>query len=173
MIFRCLITTKKERLVKKFLKRILKLKCVANKCGHKTKIKGTIKFFGEETTMSMPLEENGNPDYCLECISKMSIKCAWCSKPILIGEPITLYIPEPEFEIPSHAKTFNHAEGKIGLVGCLDIDCCASGADVQGRWMPPGEVQRVPSPIERLLATPSANTVICNDLSKPEEVTLM
>lgn len=126
---------------------------VANKCGHKTKKKGVIHYFGEAGVMEMPLSENGNPDYCLECVGDMTIQCAWCKNPIPIGSPVTLYIPKEDFEIPEHAVRYeNEGDERDSLVGCIGWECAASGADIQGHWMPPGKVKRCMSPLEMCLA---------------------
>jgi len=123
----------------------------ANVCGHQTKKKGMMKLpDGEKNIMSMPLANNGNPDYCLDCIGRMTIQCAWCNNRIAIGDPVTLYMPKKDFAVPEHAVHYSE-DGHDFLVGCLGWNCAESGADLGGRWMPPGVVQRVPSPIELCL----------------------
>lgn len=145
---------------------------IANKCDHETKQKGFINNGESESIMEMPLTKNGKPDYCLACIGKMSIKCAWCGKPISIGSPVTLYSPGPtdylffssegrskvqtereqeNFEVPKHAVVYS--EDPLLLVGCLGLGCADTGADICGRWMPPGEVERTPSPVEIIMAS--------------------
>ena len=124
----------------------------ANICGHKTKQEGHMSNGENMTNMKMPLAENGNPDYCLECIGDMSIKCAWCGKPITIGSPVTLYTPKEEFEIPEHAVHYTKNDSKA-LVGCSGRGCAIPGFDICGKWMPPGEVKRLPSPVELCIAT--------------------
>lgn len=140
---------------------------VANLCGHRTKLTGQLCSHGHNHTMSMPLAENGQPEHCLDCIGKMSIKCAWCENTIDIGDPVTLYVQNESFVIPQHAVRYG--EDPIRLVGCLGWECAQSGADRQGFWMPPGIVERVPSPIELLLFGEKASEVITNDLSDPNE----
>lgn len=112
----------------------------ANVCGHKTEQKGFMHEFENITIMQMPLAENGKPDYCLECIGNMSIKCAWCANPISIGSPITLYTPKDTFKVPDYAVAYTE-NGSKALVGCLGWDCARTGADMCGRWMPPGKVE--------------------------------
>jgi hypothetical protein len=142
----------------------------ANICGHQTKKKGRITSFGESYIMEMPLQENGNPDYCLECIAKMAIKCAWCGQPIHIGSPVTLYAPrEKDHKMPECAVRYK--EGEPYFVGCLRWDCADSGMDRQGFWVPPGEVERVPSPLEIMLAPGNEGKgVIISDLSNPNDL---
>jgi len=102
--------------------------------------------------MRMPLANNGHPDYCLKCIGKMSIRCVWCGRTILIGSPITLLTPLESFNVPDYAVKYG--EGKISAyVGCLGWDCADTGADLAGYWMPPGVVTRVQSPSEIVLQT--------------------
>ncbi len=138
----------------------------ANICGHPTKKTGRITPFSETLTMSMPLVENGNPDYCLDCISKMSIHCAWCAHPIYIGKPVTLYAPQEHFLLPEHAVRYR--DDPRCFVGCLRRDCSDGGIDRAGFWMPPGKVHRVPSPLEMVLM--SGKTVITNDLGDPNNL---
>lgn len=140
---------------------------VANICGHKTKKKGRIVSLGEGHIMDMPLSENGNPDHCLECIAAMSIKCAWCSGPIHIGSPVTLYVPKESFEVPDHAVRFQ--DDPQCLVGCLGWDCAGSGMDRAGFWYPPGKVYRVPTPMEMALAS-GGRAVIVHDLGNPADI---
>lgn len=104
--------------------------------------------------MKMPLSDNERPDYCLECIGKMTIQCAWCDGPIYIGSPITLYTPKEGFVIPEHAIRHNE-NSREKLVGCMRRGCGEMVA-MCGYWMPPGEVARVPSPIELCLTTGKA-----------------
>jgi hypothetical protein len=119
--------------------------------------------------MSMPLTGNGNPDYCLKCIAGMSIKCAWCENSIHIGDPVTLYIPEPTYVAPEYAVRFH--EDPRCLVGCLGWNCASTGADRQGFWMPPGRVKRIPSPIEMLMSSgDEGKVVIVEDLSDPRDL---
>lgn len=126
-------------------------------CGHETKRAGEIVVFGESSIMEMPVNEEGHPDYCLDCIAKMSIRCAWCGGAIKIGALVTLYIPQESFVVPEYAVCYQHGEHEA-LVGCLRWDCADTGADMCGRWMPPGNVERFPSPIE--LALQGNNMVI-------------
>lgn len=124
--------------------------------------------------MKIPLAKNGRPDYCIECIGKMSIKCAWCGHPIVIGELITLHIPKKDSKVPDYAVHYTE-DGVNALVGCSRMSC-ADGYDLCGRWLPPGKVIRIPSPLELCLAScergePSA--VIVDDMSKyPGSVSL-
>lgn len=141
----------------------------ANVCGHRTKKTGRFVSYGEGCITSMPLSENGNPDYCIDCIGKMSIKCAWCEGSIHIGDPVTLYAPQESFKVPEHAVRY-HNDPKC-LVGCLRWNCAETGGDRAGFWVPPGKVARVPSPIEMLMAGGSeGNAVVVHDLSDPKNL---
>lgn len=141
----------------------------ANVCGHRTKKTGKVTSRGESYAISMPLSKNGSPDYCLDCIAKMSIGCAWCERSIHIGDPVTLYMPRETFKVPEHAVRYD--EDDRFLVGCLGWECAETGADHQGFWMPPGKVARVPSPIETLmLGGDDSKAVIVGDLSDPKHL---
>lgn len=123
------------------------------KCGHETKIKGKVTAFGHTTTTKMPVNEDGSLDYCLDCIGKMTIRCAWCKEPIFIGDIITLYSPmkKDEFVLPEDAVIYN--EERMTVVGCGRITCADTGADYAGSWLPgengKGKVHRRPTMIEQ------------------------
>jgi len=144
--------------VRKFLSRT-----VMAKCGHKTKMVDVIEIDGEKITFS--LKKGVRPEYCINCLKEMSIKCAWCGKSILPGDPITLYSPRDESKVPEHAVIYK--KDPLQLVGCLRWGCADTGADRAGFWVPPGEVQRVMSPLERAMAT--NNVVIVNDVTDINE----
>lgn len=153
-----------------YLSRFMRKSYKANICGHKTKLRGVMKFEGDSTIMRMLPQENGSPDYCLDCIAKMTIKCAWCGSPIWIGRSITLYAPTKKFKIPEYAVRYTD-HGHLELVGCLRSMCAMTGADMCGLWLPPGRVERFLSPMELALATNKA--VFVNDISNyPESVSL-
>ncbi|MCK5021723.1 MAG: hypothetical protein KAR54_00535 [Candidatus Pacebacteria bacterium] len=122
------------------------------KCGHKTRIKGKISAFGETITMKMLVNKDGSVEYCLECIGKMAILCAWCKKPIFIGSSITLYSPrnKDEFELPENAVIYD--KERMAVVGCGRTTCAETGADYAGQWIPDedgkGKVHRRPTIIE-------------------------
>jgi hypothetical protein len=142
-------------------------------CGHKTKLEGNLTAFGEESWLGMKIPKGKkHPEYCLGCLEKMTIRCAWCGKAIFIADPITLYTPrDPEFVVPDHAVVYN--EKPLQLVGCLRMDCADSGISRAGFWYPPGEVHRVPSPLELMLAQcergEGGGMMVCNNLADPVE----
>ena len=105
----------------------------ATKCGHRTQRTGQVSAFGQTITTKMPTNENGSMDYCLDCIGKMAIRCAWCGDPIFIGNPITLYTPHGDFQVPEHAIVYN--KEPLQLVGCLGWNCAETGADRAGFWV--------------------------------------
>ncbi len=143
----------------------------ASKCKHKTKRKGVISSGGEIITMSMPLGEANRPEYCLDCVAKMTIRCAWCGSTIFIGDKVTLYTPKDTFKIPDYAVKYTENESKA-LVGCLRRNCSITGADMCGEWVPPGKVRRFPSPTELVLQTGS--TVFVSNMSKyPKSVSFV
>ncbi len=115
-------------------------------CGHLTK---RTDFLDEGVLLKMPKNNKGTFDYCHECLKKMTIKCTWCQEKIYIGDRITLYVAEEDFMAPDGAVCYN--EEKRQYVGCLSYDCADSAADIQGIWMPPGKVMRIPSPFEKAL----------------------
>ena len=135
----------------------------AKVCGHKTKLVCEIDVFGKKIIVQF--NRHSEMLYCPECTAKMSIKCAWCEKSIMIGDPITLYTPmKKDFEIPKHAVIYK--KDPLQLVGCLRWDCADCG-DRMGFWDYPGKVERVLSPIEIALMT--GKTVIVGDLTDINE----
>lgn len=133
-------------------------------CGHKTKIKGEIRYVkaefedgDEETTTSLTLTLNkeGEVTHCLSCIEDASIRCTWCGGTILPDEPITLYSSaKDDFVAPVYAVEYNpDNRKKPSYVGCLRWNCADTGADVCGNWGFDKQVHRRPSPIELALTT--------------------
>ena len=125
----------------------------AMRCKHRTKLVGTVSALGRTTTTKMKLNSGGSVDYCLDCIGRMSIRCAWCGNPIFIGDPITLYTPEGNFRVSDWMVTYS--KKPLQLVGCLGLDCADTGADRAGFWVPGedgnGQVKRVPTAYEAFL----------------------
>ena len=125
----------------------------ATKCGHRTKRSGQVSAFGHTMTTKMPRNRDGSVDYCIDCISKMAIQCSWCSHPIFVGDPVTLYTPSDDFQAPQHAVVYNSEP--LQLVGCLGWNCADTGADRAGFWLPgengKGRVRRVPTAYEAIL----------------------
>ncbi|NTW14626.1 MAG: hypothetical protein HGA31_06425 [Candidatus Moranbacteria bacterium] len=133
-------------------------------CGHKTWLKGRVHAHDEFCVTRIPITDGHTP-YCHACLEKMAIRCAWCGKPIFVGDPITLYSPKKGFEIPDYA--IRYSEDPLTLVGCLRWDCAESGMDRSGFWMPPGQVVRVMNAYEQIMATGTA--VVVNDLGDFKE----
>jgi hypothetical protein len=128
------------------------------RCGHKTKKKDKVTAFGETITTEVPLVD-GKIEYCHKCLEKMAIRCAWCGKPIFIGDPVTLYsLTNGTKEMPKHAVC--HDKKLNQYVGCLRCDCADTGADRAGFWVPPGVVERIPTPYEILMADSTKKCII-------------
>lgn len=137
----------------------------ATKCGHRTKRTGKVSAFGRVIITQMPTNKSGKVDYCLNCLGKMAIRCAWCGGPIFIGDPITLYTPKDDFQVPEY--TVIYREKPLQLVGCLGWDCADTGADRAGFWLPgenrKGRVWRVQTALEAILGAEVPSMVIVND----------
>jgi len=147
-----------------FLHNFLSVKYTASVCGHKTKLMEEVDIFGEKNRVTLvPLKKKGKLEYCIKCLSEMTIRCAWCGKPIIIGDPITLYAPEKkDFQIPNGVVVYK--KNPLQLVGCLRRECSEGGIDRAGFWVAPGVVYRVLSPLEMIFASGSEDPIICNDL---------
>ena len=134
-------------------------------CGHKTKIKDWVFAFNEGVITELPVEK-GRTAYCHKCLEKMAIRCAWCGKTIFIGDAVTLYLQQEDSQTPDYAVFYSQDPSR--LVGCLRWECASSGADRSGFWMPPGKVERVPSPLEMAVAKTDP-IVLVNDVTDYEE----
>lgn len=140
----------------------------ARVCGHQTAKVGWIRAFGEETITEMPEMEGGGLAYCLDCLGKMAIRCAWCGKAIFIGNPVTLYSAQDR-TIPEGATVYDAERGSV--VGCLGWNCADTGADRAGFWLPDpnnpgtGYVHRIMTAYEQVMAT--GQIVIIEDTSRP------
>lgn len=141
---------------------------IAKECGHGTKRAIEVSAFGYTRK---GIFKKDDLQYCSDCLVNMTIKCAWCGKPIFVGDPVTLYTPMKEdFIVPKHAVIYK--KDPLQLVGCLRWDCADTGVDRSGFWVPPGKVQRVLSPIEILMgrvAEGDCSAMICDDLLDPSK----
>jgi hypothetical protein len=153
---------------------------VSAKSGKPTKRTGKITAFGEIRTMTMPLNDRGGLEYTLEEIQGMAIRCAWCGKPIFIGECITLLTPAEKFEIPDYAVV--HNRDPMQLVGCLRWDCAPTGALWAGYWVPDdknfgkGKVLRILSPLEQIflnLQEGNTDAIIVGEVGDPSSVKIL
>lgn len=139
-------------------------------CGHGTRRKGVISAFGERSILRMPKKTRWTVDYCLDCVAKMTIRCAWCPNLIFVGDPVTLYSPIAGNQIPEGATIYN--EENRSVVGCLGWECANTGADRAGFWVPgengKGKVKRVISPFEQVFFG-NHDTLIVEDLGDTRE----
>jgi hypothetical protein len=127
-------------------------KIIASKCGHETRLKGEVTAFGQTITTEMGF--GGKPEYCLECLGSMAIKCAWCEKPIFIGDPVTAKLPlDPEFKLPEGAVAIS--DHPLQVIGCLGSDCTDTIAERAGFWVPgedgKGHLERTRSIFEQAM----------------------
>ena len=143
----------------------------ATKCHHLTKRTGMITAFGE----TIESKKEGEIEYCWDCLSKMSIQCAWCGKPIHIGNPITLYSPKDSFVVPAYSVVYS--KEPLQLVGCLRWKCARTGADLAGYWVP-GENGKGMVYIQPILdqvpfLARSTDTAVSTDPSKTVKMTAL
>ncbi len=105
----------------------------ATKCGHFTKNKGFVSAFGETITTKMPVQSDGSYEWCLSCIEKMAIKCAWCNKGIMIGDIVTVSAIDSHPHL--HKNLVFVKEETEALLGCLR-ESCGLASEAGGRWIP-------------------------------------
>lgn len=162
-----LSTTRYELIVVSFLLGGSMRSAKASICGHKTKLKGEVNAFGSTTTTEMDFPDG--PEYCLDCLGKMAIQCAWCGKAIFIGDPITLKVPNESFEVPEFAVKYR--EDPLVLVGCLRGSCTSTIAERAGFWVPAladqgqGHVQ----PTGSIFAAAMSGGAAVKDITDPRE----
>ena len=134
---------------------------ITAECGHPARRRERVSAFGEWRNLTIIPPAGKNPEYCHRCLEQMAIRCAWCSQPIFIGDPITLYSPsDPNFQLK--ADCVKHRSDPDQYVGCLRMNCADTGADLSGYWVPPGKVHRIISPIEMCLGERSA--LLCDNI---------
>lgn len=114
---------------------------ISNICEHATKKIVRVKEGKKRKGfVTIPLSENGSPDYCICCMNKMAIRCAWCGESIHIGDPVTLSWPADDgsFKIPDYAVKYGEGDQ---LVVCLRRGC-GEYMCRYGFWMAPGVVRK-------------------------------
>ncbi len=129
-------------------------------CNHASPLTKKVSVFGEKVVFSV---DSSCPDWCPDCLAKMAIKCAWCGKSILPGDPVTLYTPAQGWKAPEHAVVYQ--KDPFQVVGCLRMSCADTGSDRAGFWVPPGKVKRFFSPIEKLLQEGGKGVVVEEDIT--------
>lgn len=132
----------------------------ASVCGHKTKIRGFVRAFGERITTAMPLGEGGRPEYCLACVGKMAIRCG-CGRAIFIGDPVALLVPD---DARRPYALLEDGGGRKVWISCMR--CLHTAAGRSGFWMPPGKVERTPSLFELAL---EGGAAVFNDAADPKD----
>ena len=148
-----------------WLKNLFARTYIANVCNHPTKREGKTESFGECYAIVMPLAGNGRPDYCLECIGKMAIKCGWCGQLIHIGDFVTPYLPRPN--MPDYTRYHQDGPGLARtVIGCCRASCREFPGDEHGQWLPPGKIQRSPSVIEQLAVAVESGDECCVAFTK-------
>lgn len=132
------------KLVAVWIQPLYTKKKLALGCGHLTQLLGEVAAFGETIVSKIPFTHDGQPLYCHACLSSMAIRCAWCYRPIFIGDGVTLYLVGQGAIAKKDTREYIHENGIRSLVGCLR--CAEMGIlDVQGIWETPGAVKRIPS----------------------------
>jgi hypothetical protein len=134
---------------------------VALHSGKQSKRRGFLSAGGEKRFCILPLV-HGTIPYTLAEINDLTILCAWCQKPIFIGDYVTLYIwSKPLTQMPKGAQVHSiHPAAQV--VGCQRDACCDTIADLQGHWVPnderpgQGKVDCFTSVLERMIVHPRA-----------------
>ncbi|HEY4479215.1 MAG TPA: hypothetical protein VI981_02575 [Candidatus Paceibacterota bacterium] len=121
-------------------------------CSHSARRSASFRMDGEKVTFNLSDKQT---EWCPECLSKMTILCVFCARPIFIGDPICLPICKKN-KVPPSAVLYEDfgSSGQEGqYVSCLRFNCCDSGANRAGFWQPPGVVARVMRPVPQILDT--------------------
>ncbi len=115
---------------------------VGSCCGHavtlaedsRGALTGMLTAFGKSRKTAVPRTGEGKVHYCLDCLSKMSIRCATCGDVIFVGDTISTgeVVGKPAFD--NIVRDPKYPEYYIGCASnracCPDIDYLA------GHWMP-------------------------------------
>jgi hypothetical protein len=133
-------------------------------CGHKCKEIDYVSAYGGTTQTKISIVK-GKTEYCHKCLEKMTIRCAWCGRPIFIGDQITLYSTNSN-DFKAHEDSVIYDKKNLSYVGCPRRDCAETGADYCGIWIPPGKVYRQTSVIELALANPGCAVLKSGDKTK-------
>ncbi len=140
-----------------------------SKSGQLTKRHGYIEVKGDRRLFTLPFVD-GQIQYTLDELRGMTATCAWCGKPIFIGDMITLYGTSREGNLKVKEGATLYALLPTALwVGCNRDSCTDTVADWQGRWVPDettfgkGQVERMMSPLELMLQNPGAAVHIVQD----------
>lgn len=105
---------------------------VRAKCGHMTKLTGTLGSGKEKRVIKLKRD----PEYCLDCIKVMTILCARCQHPIIPGDGVRLRGPwKPGEQATGWTAWHYDGEGFRFAIYC-DHAKCAEGAHSKGVWVP-------------------------------------
>lgn len=122
---------------------------IASVCKHQTKRIGVVSAYGTERFITLPLNHERSVSYCLACHARMAIRCGKDEHAIFPGDIVSLWRPDdPDFELPDGALRYQ--EGKtISIIACNEPHGDSRVIQRVGRWIPPGEIMRVPGALER------------------------
>jgi len=97
------------------------------KCGHKTKLKGVIRYGGANRVKSVPLAKDGQPYHCLECLEEKLIHCTWCGGPIVFGDMMVLCLTAKDSKVAQSAVRLVEKR-RDRYASCLRKGCSPRGA---------------------------------------------
>lgn len=120
----------------------------------------------------MPLEENGSPRYCLDCLEKQAVPCVYCGQDIFVGEMISLVSKDKEAgednKSPLLTVLVDNKPHEIkSYPGCSD---CCEYMVLAAYLHPDHEAQYFGSVIDKVMSNPSS-AIIVSDTSRPESTT--
>lgn len=119
----------------------------ATKCGHKTRISGSVVIFGKHVAFRLPVKD-GQTQYCLECIGKMAVRCASCGEPVIVGDTVTLRAPIAGRRLVESNGCKSDGAGRY--IGCYR--CGHTRSDGVGFLVIPGKVRIIPHVNEPVIA---------------------
>jgi hypothetical protein len=86
------------------------------------------------------LDAEDGTEYCPRCLELMAIQCAFCGRPIFVGDTVGLYAPHDAFKIPKFGVE-PYSSMPLEFVVCQRAGC-AEKADPVGIWSPPGRIKK-------------------------------
>lgn len=113
----------------KWFNKVVRRAAIAG-CGHETPL--VFELVVNDHPHEFSWDKPGAPPLCKDCWAAISIRCAWCGNGIFPGNPVMLYTPKQDFQLPEYAVVVT--ENPVRVVGCLSMHCADSGADMAGHW---------------------------------------
>lgn len=102
--------------------------------GRSTKLCGYLRAFGQQKFIVLGLEEDGQPRYALDELEGMSIRCAFCTRPIFVEDQVTVFT-RSEYGTLHPYDAVQQWISPEEWIGCSREECGNKGK-IEGYWGP-------------------------------------